>query len=98
MICVNCRAVDGRLDTVLAGDFGCAQTENLVPNAWWMVDLEIPRLITHVMITSCEFIGLSSSLRKTYGDRKHKPQTEANCEILIKRDFGRDVICFFLFS
>ena len=59
MIYVNCRAVDGRLDTVLAGHFGCARTGNLVPNAWWVVDLGIPRLITHVMITSREFIGLS---------------------------------------
>ena len=29
-------------------------------------------------------ISLSSLLRKTYGDRYPKPQTEANCKILVK--------------
>ena len=33
-------------------------------------------------------ISFSSLLRKTYGDQQPKPQTEANCEILVKCDFG----------
>ena len=36
----------------------------------------------------CILVGLSSLLRKTYGDRWPKLQTEANCEILVKCDFG----------
>ena len=38
-------------------------------------------------------ISLSSLLRKTYGDLQPKTQTEANCEILVKCDFGWDVVC-----
>ena len=43
---------------------------------------------------SCNhLIGLSSLLRKTYGDQEPELQTEANCGILAKCDFGRDVVC-----
>ena len=55
--------------------------------------------ILHVCFEECNrvsryivrsLVGLSSLRRNTYGDRKPEPQTEANCEILVKHDFGRD--------
>ena len=38
-------------------------------------------------------IGLLSLLRKIFGEPQPKPQTEAYCKILVKCEFGRDVVC-----